>query len=82
MDRLLTKEERNEVFDTGETVGDERIAYCTAQDIKTRRITLQTVGQWLDDADYLHHQSTNLKRMICPICIRALVVTLLRGDMP
>lgn len=38
--RLLTKEERDEIYDNADikTCGDERIAYCKAQDTKTAAI--------------------------------------------
>ncbi len=46
-DRLLTNEERNEVFDKSErwdTVGEERIAYCKAQDTKSIKLIIEEIN--------------------------------------
>ena len=64
MDRLLTKQERDEVYDaipiTETTMGAERSAYCKAQDAKT----LRKLVEWLDDNCFSDSTEDGVDRII------------------
>lgn len=81
MDRLLTKEERDAVYDalpTDATCGDERMAFCKAQDAKTCQATLKAVGEWLSKLYGMPNGELAYARQI----MQKDLDTFLRGEMP
>lgn len=76
-DRLLTKEERDEVYWTiphDATCGVERLAYCLAQDRKT----LKAVGEWLNEHSACGKHPSGLYTPV----IREDLEAFHRGEMP
>ena len=82
-DRLLTKEERDGVYETlpsAATCGDERRAFCVAQDAKTLRavahwLMAHKIGWWEDDSGNV----VKLGRINVP---DSALQAFLRGEMP